>query len=116
MRSVARGQDESQMRALRRANGAYRRYLTLCHRIGRNYYRPSSLRKRGMTPMMRTAVAAHVREVHEEYEAKGDTVTRDELMCLAALFARRQRRRADHAGVGGHRRRGGPDRLPHGRT
>ena len=78
--------DRQELAARRRRDGAYRRYLTVCHRIGRNYLRPIAL-KRGMTPLMRTAVAAHVREVHAEYVSKGEPVSRDELMCLAALFA-----------------------------
>ncbi len=74
--------------ARRRRDGAFRRYITVCHRIGRNYYRPSSLRKRGLSPMMRTAVAAHVREVHEEIlTVEGTPPSSAELMCLAALFA-----------------------------
>ena len=81
------GQDEEHLAALRRRDGAYRRYLRLCHRIGRNYLRPISL-KRGMTPAMRTAIVAHVREIHGEFmDVEGKAPSRQWLMAHAALFA-----------------------------
>lgn len=79
-------QDEEELAARRRRDGAYRRYLTLCHRIGRNYLNPIEL-KRGMTPMRRAEIAGYVRDVYEDYTEHRQILHADDLMCYAALFA-----------------------------